>query len=140
MAITISLTEGPNVKGLGEGRIPFYVGNLDLDNEPVFLESYLRWIVIEGRRIGTPKSYRLHMGLGELTEGEITKFEYTATETIFYFKIRDSEGRLNIPNQDSNLEGRIHYGSIDEAVSTVFNLFGTGYNDMRPNGFEDYYR
>ena len=141
MPIHVGLTEGPNVYGLEEGRVSLYVGHIDHE-EPKFQDSYLylRWFVIEGRKIGTPKSYRLHMGIGDLTEVEITKFEYAKQETTVCFRLQGSEGKLTIPNQDSLVDGRLNYASIDEAVATVYNFFGEGKNDMRPQGRDEYYK
>ena len=133
MAIEIYLTEGPNIKGLLDDRRPLYVGYNDSGN-------YLAWCVIEGRTIGTPKSYKLHVGNHgfPLEETDITRVEYTKKEIVVNFIFRDKDGKLTVSNT-SNIGRYVHNG-FDEAVKTIYNFFGDGKTDMRPNGCDEYYK
>ena len=135
MPIEVYLAEGPNVQGLPEGRNPLYVGYSRREQD-------LIWHVIEGRKIGTPRSYRFHIGIGiqegPLEEAEIIRFEHTRERTTVDFRFHGSNGQLNISNT-SNV-GRFSYENIDEKVDTVYNFFGDGKTDMRPSGCEEYYQ
>ena len=99
------------------------------------------WLVIEGKKIGTPRSYRLHMGSHDspLDEAEITRFEYTKEETTVDFRYQGKEGKFILSN--TSPEGRFNHGNIDEKIDTVYNFFGceetTG---MRPAGCDEYFR
>ncbi|MEK6849931.1 MAG: hypothetical protein AABY01_05180 [Nanoarchaeota archaeon] len=138
MPIELHLTEGPNIDGLSSDRIPLYVGHF-----PNYLPN-LGWLVIEGKKIGTPKSYKLHIGSSEaeeaaiFNEAEITRFDYTPKETIIRFKFNNSTGKIMIPNISSC--GRFVHGSIDETVDTVYNFFGDGKTDMKPANSSEYYK
>ena len=141
MPLTIHLTEGPNVHGLPDDRTPLYVGHYVLGNNLVFL-------VLEGKKVGTPRSYKLHVGnlsseleddeIAPLVETEITLFTHTSPETIIDFTHQGTLGRLVL----SNTSPRAHYshGSIDTAVETTYNLFGPREASLSllPQGIDHY--
>ncbi|GEM_PF-3514524 len=143
MPLEIHLTEGPNVLGLSEGRCALYVGYSYQGDNLIFR-------VIEGRKVGTPRSYRLHIGdvtkcleggddIAPLEEAEITRFEYTKQETVVSFRFKGEDGKLTISN--TSREGsRYKHGSIDKTIETVYNFFGDGRGDMKPSGSEEYYQ
>lgn len=132
MSLEIFLTEGPNVVGLSEDRVAFYVGYRVRKED-------LAFFVIEGRKTGTPSSYNFHFGeLGKpLEQAEITKFEYTQEKTVVYFELRGLPGNLDISNFSS--KARYRHGTIDENVENVYNFFGDGKNDMRPSNWKEYF-
>lgn len=127
MSISIHLTEGPNVLGLLEGRVSLYVGYDYHQAEPA-------WIVIEGRKIGTPREYKLHLqqdGEKSLVEAPMTRFEYTLERTTLDFVFKGSAGKLIISNT-SNSVSFLQNGQ-ETNKETVYNFFGDGKCDMRPS-------
>ena len=130
MPLEIHLTEGPNVIGLSKDRVALYVGYYPED---------MIFYVIEGRKVGTPSSYKLHVGelAGSLEEAVITRFEYTTEKTTVDFELRGLPGTLAISNTSD--QGKYAHGAIEEAVESVYNFFGDGKNDMHPSNWKDYF-
>ena len=126
MSLEIYLTEGPNVQGLDEDRVSLYVGYSYRDGEVSSVDSKepcLVWRVIEGKKIGTVSSYKLHIGEHgkPLEEAEISRFEYTPEKTTVDFQFEGTLGTLTISNK-SNLD-HYHHGDIDEILQHCYNLF-----------------
>ena len=130
MPLEIHLTEGPNVHGLSKDRVELYVGYHPED---------MIFYVIEGRKVGTPSSYKLHVGelAGSLEEAVITRFEYTTEKTTVDFELRGLPGTLAISNTSD--EARYAHGTIKEALESVYTFFGDGKNDMQPSNWRDYF-
>jgi len=131
MPLEIHLTEGPNVVGLSKDRVALYVGYIDRDDDLLFS-------VIEGRKVGTPSSYKLHVGeLGRsLEEAVITKFEYTTERTVVHFELRCLPGNLAFSN--TSKEGKYLHGGREESIESVYNFFGDGKHDLRPSNWAEY--
>ncbi|MDP3734512.1 MAG: hypothetical protein Q8R37_04750 [Nanoarchaeota archaeon] len=142
MSLEIYLSEGPNVEGLSEGRIALYVGYSDSEPGKVTTRGKVWW-VIEGRKIGTPLSYKIHVGNHgtPLTEAIITKFEHDPLGTSLDFILEDTKGRLMI----SNISPHGHYCYYQHhnrkgQIQTVYNLFGSREaTALMPNGVRDYF-
>src|SRR5438045_492328 len=117
MSIEITLSEGPNIIGLAENRDRLYIGYCYRDHD-------LIWRVIEGKRIGTPATYKLHIGThgAPLQEAAITRFEYTPQETTIEFLLDENPGKLVISNTKDL--GRYQHKTIDEEIENVYNFFG----------------
>lgn len=132
MPLEIFLTEGPNVIGLAQDRVALYVGYCERGED-------LAFCVIEGRKIGTPNSYKLHLGeLGKpLEEANITRFEYVKQTTVVDFILKNVSGRLRISNTSD--KARNIYGNLDEALENVYNFFGDGKTGMFPSDWKDYF-
>ena len=130
MPLEIHLTEGPNVHGLSEDRVALYVG---------YHPDEMIFYVIEGRKVGTPSSYKFHVGelAGSLEEAVITRFEYTTEKTTVDFELKGLPGRLAISNTSD--QGEYRHGTIEEAVESVYNFFGDGKNDMCPSNWKEYF-
>ena len=140
MLLELHLTEGPNIIGLPEGRTLFYVGHSIRESKDPF-----KWILIEGKKIGTPKSYGLHIGEnGPLFEqAEITRFEHTKERTVIYFNLRGKEGILGISNNSPR--GDFVYDRFEkpqmQLIESVYNFFGNrSATGMVPEGCEEYYK
>ncbi len=137
MPLEIHLTEGPCVMGLDKDRIGLYVGYCYREAEE---GEPLVWRVIEGKKIGTVSSYKLHIGEhGKyLEEAEITRFEYTKKTTMVDFLFQGTIGKLTISNtEDISSDGFVH-GTIDEKLNHSYNYFGNGSGN--PCELEDLYK
>jgi len=135
MSLEILLTEGPNIMGLSKERTAFYVGyQYNPDNE-------LEWYVLEGKKAGTPKFYKFHVGThGEkLEEAEITKFEYTKESTTINFKLKNKEGKLTISN--NSREGEYKLSESSSVIETVYNFFAENEVSlgMKPQDWQEFF-
>lgn len=119
--------------GLPEDRGPLFVSYFKLGDREF-------WQVIEGKKIGTPKSYKLHVGCeSELEKAEIMRFEYTRQKTTIDFKLRDKDGTLVISNESD--AGKYSFGGLDEVVDVVYNYFGDeNAQGMMPSRCEEYFQ
>lgn len=141
MPLEIYLSEGPNVEGLSEGRVALYVGYSNCEPGEVTTRGKVWW-VIEGRKIGTPLSYHLHVGNhgNPLTEAMITQFEHTTLDTSLDFILDDNNGRLMISNVSP--QGHYYYQHNDGKgqIQTVYNFFGQrSATSLMPTNDEDYF-
>lgn len=132
MPLEIHLSEGPNVVGLSPGREALYVGFC-------YHGEDLIWRVIEGRKIGTPSSYRLHIGRqgNHLEEVEIIRFEYTKEKTVVDFQLKGIPGTLTFSNTSD--EATYRHGALEETIDNVYNFFGDGKTGMFPSDWKDYF-
>src|SRR3989344_1058791 len=137
MPLEIFLTEGPCVIGLDKDRIDLYVGYCYREAEE---NRPLVWRVIEGKKIGTVSSYKLHIGEHgkHLEEAEITRFEYTKKTTIVDFLFQGTIGKLTISNTEDISSDRFVHGTINEKLDHSYNYFGNGSGN--PCELEDLYK
>ena len=110
------------MQGLDKDRVALSVGYCYRDAEE---GEPLVWRVIEGKKIGTVSSYKLHIGEHgkTLEEAEITRFEYTKERTVIDFLYQDKIGKLALSNTDVNSDRYVH-GTIDEVLDQSYNHFG----------------
>jgi len=142
---------GPHVFRLNQDRVALFVGqmkNFDLLRDKQLLSflpkldghnNELYWIVVEGKKEGTPKSYRLHLGPSrELKEADVRGFDYTPNRTLIKFILSSKIGQLTISN--ASPDSICEYNGLEQRVDNIYSLFGMKQaSPMLPQGCEQYF-